>query len=94
MSCVAATHPRPFDALYAFRETNALMLFGAGYNVLPIWKERLDAKTLVTTPNSDFLYALKGDRTAVRRRRVCGQCQRSYFNRAEPDGIENVLIRR
>jgi hypothetical protein len=31
--------------------------FGAGYNVLPIWKERLDAKTLVTTPNSDVLYA-------------------------------------
>jgi len=27
--------------------------FGAGYNVLPIWKKRLDAKTLVTTPNSD-----------------------------------------
>ena len=24
-----------------------------GYSVLPIWKERLDAKTLVTTPNSD-----------------------------------------
>ena len=32
--------------------------FGAGYNVLPIWKKRLDAKTLVTTPNSDVLYAL------------------------------------
>ncbi len=32
--------------------------FGAGYNVLPIWKERLDAKTLVTTPNSDVLYAM------------------------------------
>ena len=32
--------------------------FGAGYNVLPIWKERLDAKTLVTTPNSDVIYAM------------------------------------
>jgi hypothetical protein len=32
--------------------------FGAGYNVLPIWKQRLDAKTLVTTPNSDLLYAM------------------------------------
>ncbi len=32
--------------------------FGAGYNVLPIWKRRLDAKTLVTTPNSDVLYAM------------------------------------
>jgi hypothetical protein len=32
--------------------------FGAGYNVFPIWKKRLDAKTLVTTPNSDVLYAM------------------------------------
>ena len=33
-------------------------VFGAGYNVLPIWKERLNAKTLVTTPNSDVIYAM------------------------------------
>src|SRR6185436_3192268 len=33
-------------------------VFGAGYNVLPIWKKRLDARTLVTTPNSDVLYAM------------------------------------
>jgi len=32
--------------------------FGAGYNVLPIWKDRLSAKTLVTTPNSDVIYAM------------------------------------
>jgi hypothetical protein len=32
--------------------------FGAGYNVLAIWKQRLDAKTLITTPNSDVLYAM------------------------------------
>jgi len=32
--------------------------FGAGYNVLPVWKRRLDAKTLVTTPNSDVIYAM------------------------------------
>ena len=25
--------------------------FGEGYNVLPVWKKRLDARTLVTTPN-------------------------------------------
>ena len=24
--------------------------FGKGYNVLPIFKDRLDAKTLITTP--------------------------------------------
>src|SRR5262249_26849209 len=33
-------------------------VFGAGYHVLPIWKDRLDAKTLVTTPNSDLIYAM------------------------------------
>ena len=33
-------------------------VFGAGYHILPIWKKRLDAKTLVTTPNSDVLYAM------------------------------------
>ena len=32
--------------------------FGAGYNVLPVWKQRLDAKTMVTTPNSDVIYAM------------------------------------
>ena len=32
--------------------------FGEGYNVLPVWKRRLDAKTLVTTPNSDVIYAM------------------------------------
>jgi hypothetical protein len=32
--------------------------YGAGYNVLPVWKERLNAQTKVTTPNSDCLYAM------------------------------------
>ena len=32
--------------------------FGKGYNVLPVFKDRLNAKTLITTPNSDVLYAL------------------------------------
>ena len=32
--------------------------FGKGYNVLPVFKNRLDAKTLITTPNSDVIYAL------------------------------------
>jgi hypothetical protein len=39
-------------------KTGSEKVFGAGYNVLPIWKERLDAKTLVTTPNSDVIYAM------------------------------------
>jgi hypothetical protein len=33
-------------------------VFGAGYHVLPVWKKRLDAKTLVTTPNSHVIYAM------------------------------------
>jgi hypothetical protein len=32
--------------------------FGKGYNVLPIFKDRLNAKTRITTPNSDVIYAL------------------------------------
>jgi hypothetical protein len=27
-------------------------------HILPVWKKRLDAKTLVTTPNSDVIYAI------------------------------------
>src|SRR6516165_4941080 len=27
--------------------------FGGGYNVLPIWKERMDSRTIVPTPNAD-----------------------------------------
>jgi hypothetical protein len=33
-------------------------VFSAGYHVLPVWKKRLDAKTLVTTPNSDVISAM------------------------------------
>ena len=43
--------------MYAMKEGSEAK-FGAGYNVLPIWKERLNAKTLVTTPNSDVIYAM------------------------------------
>jgi hypothetical protein len=32
--------------------------FGGGYNVLPVWKKRMDAKCLVTTPNADVIYAM------------------------------------
>lgn len=43
--------------MYAMKEGSE-NAFGAGYNVLPIWKDRLNAKTLVTTPNSDVIYAM------------------------------------
>ncbi|WP_370467995.1 DUF1254 domain-containing protein [Nitrospira sp. KM1] len=32
--------------------------FGSGYKILPVWKRRLDANTLITTPNSDVIYAM------------------------------------
>jgi hypothetical protein len=32
--------------------------FGQGYYVLLVWKQRLDAKTQATTPNSDVIYAM------------------------------------
>ena len=32
--------------------------FGNGYNVLPIWKERMDSRTWVPTPNADVIYSM------------------------------------
>jgi hypothetical protein len=43
--------------MYGMKEGSE-KVFGKGYNVLPIFKDRLNAKTLITTPNSDVIYAL------------------------------------
>jgi hypothetical protein len=32
--------------------------FGKGYNVLPIWKERMDARAWIPTPNADVIYSM------------------------------------
>jgi len=32
--------------------------FGAGYHVLPIWKQRMDSRTMVPTPNGDVIYSM------------------------------------
>jgi hypothetical protein len=32
--------------------------FGAGYSILPIWKDRMDARTWVPTPNADVIYSM------------------------------------
>ncbi|MGT2509150.1 DUF1254 domain-containing protein [Cupriavidus basilensis] len=32
--------------------------FGAGYNTMAVWEKRLDAKTRITTPNSDLIYGM------------------------------------
>jgi hypothetical protein len=47
----------PVINLYGMKEGSEAK-FGAGYNILPVFKERLNAKTLITTPNSDVIYAL------------------------------------
>lgn len=33
-------------------------VFGKGYNILPIWKDRMDARTWVPTPNADVIYSM------------------------------------
>jgi hypothetical protein len=43
--------------IYGMKEGSE-QVFGKGYNILPIFKHRLNAKTLITTPNSDMIYAL------------------------------------
>ena len=35
----------------------AVRAFGSGYQVLPVFKGRINAKTLITTPNCDLIYA-------------------------------------
>ena len=47
----------PAVNMWAMKEGSE-KVFGAGYNVLPYWPKRLSAKTLVTTPNSDVIYAM------------------------------------
>lgn len=32
--------------------------FGEGYNVLPIWKDRMDSRCWVPTPNADVIYSM------------------------------------
>ena len=32
--------------------------FGAGYNVLPIWKDRMGADAWIPTPNADVIYSM------------------------------------
>jgi hypothetical protein len=32
--------------------------FGKGYSVLPIWKDRMDSRAWVPTPNADVIYSM------------------------------------
>ncbi len=33
-------------------------VFGSGYNVLPIWKDRMDSRCWIPTPNADVIYSM------------------------------------
>jgi hypothetical protein len=47
----------PAVSMYGMKEGSE-KVFGKGYNILPIFKERMSAKTLIPTPNSDVICAL------------------------------------
>ncbi|NKY48456.1 DUF1254 domain-containing protein [Nocardia cerradoensis] len=47
----------PAVNIWAMKEASERQ-FGGGYHVLPVWQDRIDAKTLVTTPNFDVVYAM------------------------------------
>jgi len=47
----------PAINMWAMKEGSE-KVFGAGYNVLPVWRDRIKASTQVTTPNSDVVYAM------------------------------------
>jgi len=47
----------PAISMYGMKEGSE-KVFGKGYNVLPVFKQRLNARTLITTPNSDVIYAM------------------------------------
>jgi hypothetical protein len=47
----------PAMVLWAMKKGSEAQ-FGKGSNVFPIWKDRLSAETLVSTPNSDLIYGM------------------------------------
>src|SRR5262245_61222734 len=47
----------PAVNMWAMKEGSE-KVFGGGYHVLPTWTKRITAKTLVTTRNSDVVYAM------------------------------------
>jgi len=56
-ACQIVLWAMPAMSVYAMKKGSE-KVFGAGGNVLVVWKDRLDANTLISTPNSDVIYAL------------------------------------
>jgi hypothetical protein len=47
----------PAVSIWAMKEGSE-RTFAGGNTVLPLWQKRIDAKTLVTTPNTDVVYPM------------------------------------
>ena len=56
-ACQVVLWAMPAMSVYAMKKGSEAT-FGAGSNVLVVWKDRLNPKTLVSTPNSDVIYAM------------------------------------
>ncbi len=56
-ACQIVLWAMPAMSVYAMKKGSE-SVFGAGSNVLVVWKDRLTAKTLVSTPNSDVIYGM------------------------------------
>jgi hypothetical protein len=56
-ACQVVLWSIPAMSIYAMKKGSE-KVFGTGSNVFVVWKNRLDPKTLISTPNSDVIYAL------------------------------------
>ena len=56
-ACQIVNWSLPAMALWAMKKGSEAE-FGEGSNVFPIWKDRLSAETIVSTPNSDVIYGM------------------------------------
>ena len=56
-ACQVVIWSMPATALWAMKKGSEAE-FGEGSNVFPIWKDRLSAETIVSTPNSDVIYGM------------------------------------
>lgn len=56
-ACQVVIWSLPATALWAMKKGSEAQ-FGEGSNVFPIWKDRLSAETVVSTPNSDVIYGM------------------------------------
>ncbi|MEJ2596660.1 MAG: DUF1254 domain-containing protein, partial [bacterium] len=56
-ACQVVIWSLPATALWAMKKGSEAE-FGEGSNVFPIWKDRLSAETIVSTPNSDVVYGM------------------------------------